>query len=302
MSSEFNDDYINKNINGKITPSLSDIIKFPFKDEDSFTQLPSLTYQSKENIDNIKDLGITPDNKKIQILNKQISTNNITTINSKNNNLKILNSNEETLIIDDNSNILFNISKENSNKKPSLTSLESKNFIDKYKEETKYFSKEQLLIFQEQHLPIPLEKSDDEKFKILSIQKFKNRKKPPFKSAKKYFEDEYMFQKAINEAQEFALLKKKKIVYSTQKNLFIFIPFYNKNLKEYKLPLFKDKDIGIYEYWQAHIQDSQIDEDFDTEDEQSVLAKNFCYKEIKDSILLLKKNGSSIVLNQKYLK
>jgi hypothetical protein len=32
------------------------------------------------------------------------------------------------------------------------------------------------------------------------------------------------------------------------------------------------------------------------------LAKNFCYKEIKDSILLLKKNGSSIVSNQKYLK
>ena len=26
MSTEFNDDYINKNINGKITPSLSDII------------------------------------------------------------------------------------------------------------------------------------------------------------------------------------------------------------------------------------------------------------------------------------
>ena len=111
-----------------------------------------------------------------------------------------------------------------------------------------------------------------------------------------------MFQKAINEAQEFALLKKKKIVYSTQKNLFIFIPFYNKNLKEYKLPLFKDKDIGIYEYWQAHIQHSEIDEDFDSEDEQIKLARNYCLKEMKESINYIKNYGFSIVSNMKNFK
>jgi hypothetical protein len=293
---------MNKNKKQKITPSLIDIFNFPISELNSFIKLPSLIHDSKENINN-NDLGITPENKKSQILNKEISTNIITPINSKNEIFKNINSNEEKLFLENNSKILFNISKENINKKPSLTSLESKNFLEQYKEKTKFLPYDELLKFQEDHLLIPFDKMNNERFKILSIQKLKDKKKTLFKSAKKFIEDENnIFQKAIEKAEEYALLKKKKIVYSTKKDLFIFIPFYNKKFEEKKFPLFKDKDIGIYEYWQAHIQHSEIDEDFDSEDEQIKLARNYCLKEMKESINYIKNYGFSIVSNMKNFK
>ncbi len=302
MSSDFKKEEMNKNKKQKITPSLIDIFNFPISELNSFIKFPSLIHDSKENINN-NDLGITPENKKSQILNKEISTNIITPINSKNEIFKNINSNEEKLFLENNSKILFNISKENINKKPSLTSLESKNFLEQYKEKTKFLPYDELLKFQEDHLLIPIDKMNNERFKILSIQKLKDKKKTLFKSAKKFIEDENnIFQKAIEKAEEYALLKKKKIVYSTKKDLFIFIPFYNKNFQEKKFPLFKDKDIGIYEYWQAHIQNSEIDEDFDSEDEQIELAQNYCLKEMKESINNIKNYGLCIVSNLKYFK
>ena len=302
MSSDFKKEEMNKNKKQKITPSLIDIFNFPISELNSFIKFPSLIHDSKENINN-NDLGITPENKKSQILNKEISTNIITPINSKNEIFKNINSNEEKLFLENNSKILFNISKENINKKPSLTSLESKNFLEQYKEKTKFLPYDELLKFQEDHLLIPIDKMNNERFKILSIQKLKDKKKALFKSAKKFIEDENnIFQKAIEKAEEYALLKKKKIVYSTKKDLFIFIPFYNKNFQEKKFPLFKDNDIGIYEYWQAHIQNSEIDEDFDSEDEQIELAQNYCLKEMKESINNIKNYGLYIVSNLKYFK
>ena len=302
MSSDFKKEEMNKKKKEKITPSLIDIFNFPISELNSFIKFPSLIHDSKENINN-NDLGITPENKKSQILNKEISTNIITPINSKNEIFKNINSNEEKLFLENNSKILFNISKENINKKPSLTSLESKNFLEQYKEKTKFLPYDELLKFQEDHLLIPIDKMNNERFKILSIQKLKDKKKTLFKSAKKFIEDENnIFQKAIEKAEEYALLKKKKIVYSTKKDLFIFIPFYNKKFEEKKFPLFKDKDIGIYEYWQAHIQNSEIDEDFDSEDEQIELAQNYCLKEMKESINYIKNYGFSIVSNMKNFK
>ena len=302
MSSDFKKEEMNKNKKQKITPSLIDIFNFPISELNSFIKFPSLIHDSKENINN-NDLGITPENKKSQILNKEISTNIITTINSKNEIFKNINSNEDTLFLDNNSKLLFNISGDNINKKPSLTSLESKNFLDQYKEKTKFLSYDELIKFQKEHLLIPIDKMNNEKYKILSIQKIKDKKNNLYKSAKKYIEDENnIFQKAIEKAEEYALLKKKKIVYSTKKDLFIFIPFYNKKFEEKKFPLFKDKDIGIYEYWQAHIQHSEIDEDFDSEDEQIKLARNYCLKEMKESINYIKNYGFSIVSNMKNFK
>ena len=302
MSSNLIKDEMNKNKKEKITPSLLDIFTFPKSDFNSINKLQSLIHESKENINN-NDLGITPENKKSQISNKEISTNIITTINSKNEIFKNINSNEDTLFLDNNSKLLFNISGDNINKKPSLTSLESKNFLEQYKEKTKFLPYDELLKFQEDHLLIPIDKMNNEKFKILSIQRMKNNSKSLFKSAKKYIEDENnIFQKAIEKAEEYALLKKRKIVYSTKKDLFIFIPFYNKKFEEKKFPLFKDKDIGIYEYWQTHIQHSEIDEDFDSEDEQIKLAHNYCLKEMKETINYIRSFGYSNVSNLKYIK
>ena len=186
MSSNLIKDEMNKNKKEKITPSLIDIFNFPISECNSIIKLPYLIYDSKENINN-NDLGITPENKKSEISKKQISTNNITTINSKDKTFKNIIPNEETIFLENNTKLLFNISNENTNKKPSLTSLESKNFLDQYKEKTKFLSYDELIKFQKEHLLIPIDKMNNEKYKILSIQKIKDKKNNLYKSAKKIY-------------------------------------------------------------------------------------------------------------------
>ena len=181
--------------------------------------------------------------------------------------------------------------------KPSLTSLESKN-------EMVNFNKNQLknnLLSEEKQLLIPIEKKNDEKYKLLTIQKIKN-KFPPFKSAKRFEEEEKKnFRKALDEAEKYAILKKKKIIYSNKKDIFVIVSLFNNKDEEFKFPLFRDNDIGIYKYWQAKIVDSQVDEDDDTDDEQERVAKYYCIKELKEAFEVLQDKGNKIVQNTKFL-
>ena len=181
--------------------------------------------------------------------------------------------------------------------KPSLTSLESKN-------EMINFNKNQLknnLLSEEKQLLIPIEKKNDEKYKLLTIQKIKN-KFPPFKSAKRFEEEEKkIFRKALDEAEKYAILKKKKIIYSNKKDIFVIVSLFNNKDEEFKFPLFRDNDIGIYKYWQAKIVDSQVDEDDDTDDEQERVAKYYCIKELKEAFEVLQDKGNKIVQNTKFL-
>ena len=61
--------------------------------------------------------------------------------------------------------------------------------------------------------------------------------------------------------------------------------------------IFRDKDIGIYEYWQAHIHETHIDEDIDTDDEQKIIARNFCVREIKQAFDYIKMNKNISFVN-----
>ena len=181
--------------------------------------------------------------------------------------------------------------------KPSLTSLESKN-------EMINFNKNQLknnLLSEEKQLLIPIEKKNDEKYKLLTIQKIKD-KFPPYKSAKRFDEEERkIFRNSLDEAEKYAILKKKKIIYSNKKDIFVFVSLFNNNDEEFKFPLFRDNDIGIYKYWQAKIVDSQVDEDDDTDDEQERVAKYYCIKELKEAFEVLQDKGNKIVQNTKFL-
>lgn len=52
-------------------------------------------------------------------------------------------------------------------------------------------------------------------------------------------------------------MKKKKIAHSVKKVFSSFLSFTNTTTGiAYKLPLYRDNDVGINEYWQAHIIES----------------------------------------------
>ena len=61
--------------------------------------------------------------------------------------------------------------------------------------------------------------------------------------------------------------------------------------------VFRDKDIGIYEYWQAHIHESHNDEDVETDDEQKRIARNFSISEVKEGLEYIKNNGYDAFVN-----
>ena len=62
--------------------------------------------------------------------------------------------------------------------------------------------------------------------------------------------------------------------------------------------IFRDKDIGVYEYWQAHIHEAQNDEDFDTDEEQKKLAKCYTIGEIKEALIYIRdKNFQDCFIN-----
>lgn len=115
---------------------------------------------------------------------------------------------------------------------------------------------EKLINHQQINLPIPIEKKDDEKYKLLKIQQMKKKTVSAFKSDKKAKEFNHIYQQEkLNSFNEYALLKKKKMVHSAMKTYTSFITLYL-NDKEIKFPIFVDKEIGIYEYWQEQIVES----------------------------------------------
>ena len=185
--------------------------------------------------------------------------------------------------------------------KPSLTSLESKNEMANYNNVLKNNGVDPNKL-EEKKLLIPISKKNDEKFKLLKIQKLK-KKFPPFQSAKRFEEEEKKnFKKYLEEEEKYSILKKKKIIYSTKKELFVFVSLFNDKGEEKKFPFFKDNDIGISHYWQAKIIDSQIDEDYETDEEQKNVAKYYCIKELKEAFQVIFNKGNKIVQNTKFLE
>ena len=77
------------------------------------------------------------------------------------------------------------------------------------------------------------------------------------------------------------------------------VNLYNDKDKPYQFPLFRDKDIGIYEYWQAHIVESKVDEDIDTDDEQLQIANSYNISELKEGIKEIREKGFEQLENKK---
>ena len=188
-----------------------------------------------------------------------------------------------------------------SSKKPSLTSLESRNKMEEFKKSYQNLPNEILLKIQEKNLLVPINKKNDEKFKLFQMNKIKNKKLPKYKSVKKYEEQNTEKKNELNNILNYNQLKKKKLVYSTRKNLYLIIPFTSESNEEINFPLFIDKDIGINEYWQQKMIESKVDEDAETDDEQTKLATSYCFKEVEEGLNLFINEGEKIIRNKKFI-
>ena len=216
--------------------------------------------------------------------------------------------------------------------KPSLTSTSSRNKLLEYKLSKKYREEdsieyqrltnkkvlfevhkveqpketidefEELIHYQQQNLPVPIEKKDDEKFKLLKMKQMKRLSLPSNKSVRKYDDWTTDYEKQIKTQLDYSTIKKRKISHSTRKIYSSLLKCYNFKNEEIIFPLFTDKDIGVYEYWQAHIIESKADEDVMTDDEQLMLAGAYIISEMKEAIECYVKEGDVSVKNLMYIK
>ena len=96
-------------------------------------------------------------------------------------------------------------------------------------------------------------------------------------------------------------VEKEKNVYSNTKAMMLELILKNKN-KEKNFPLYKDQDIGIYEYWQVPLIESKIDEDNDSDNEQIDLAKKVCELDLLEGVKYIQKNGIESLFNNKFIR
>ena len=189
---------------------------------------------------------------------------------------------------------------QNSNK-PKLSLKDSRTKLKELRDKLYPLSINEKIRAQESILPVPLEKMNDEKYKILRMHNLKRPSLPEYKSCEKY-EDYYKpFEDSFKKNNEFYLLKKKKSIYSNTKVMKLQIKLKNKNMEK-EFPLYKDQDIGVYEYWQVPLIESKIDEDNDSDEEQINLAKKVCDLDLMEGIKYIQKNGIESLYNERYKK
>ena len=267
--------------------------------------------QTKEkNIDNLKEESSSEDFKtKINYNNEEInkiSTNFSTEFQVFSQHKQFINNENDPTLDEKMKNIYENsFSKENiyfkdSLQKPTLSLKDSRTKIKQLRDQLNFFPEEEILKKQEELLPVPIEKSNDEKFKILKMHNLKRKSLPEYKSMQK-FDDYKSFEDSFNEKNQYFILKKKKSVYSNTKFIKLKLNLTNEN-KNVAFPLFRDQDIGIYEYWQVPLIESKIDEDKDSDDEQINLAHKVCELDLNEGIKYLEKNGIKSLYNNKFLE
>ena len=186
------------------------------------------------------------------------------------------------------------------NKKPRLSLKESRTKLKQLRDKLYPLSESERIEAQEELLPVPLEKMNDEKFKILRMHKLKKASLPEYKSCEKYDNYYKSFEDSIKAKNDFFLLKNKKPIYSNTKVMKLEISLKNKKKEEKKFPLYKDQDIGVYEYWQAPLIESKIDEDIDSDEEQINLARKVCDLDLMEGIKYIQKNGIESIFNYRF--
>ena len=184
-------------------------------------------------------------------------------------------------------------------KKPKLSLKESRTKLKQLRDKLYPLSEDERIQAQGDLLPVPREKMDDEKYKILRIHYLKKPSLPEYKSCEKYDNYYKPFEDSLNAKNEYFLLKNKKPVYSNTKIMKLEILLKNKN-KEKKFPLYKDQDIGVYEYWQVPLIENKIDEDNDSDEEQINLARKVCELDLMEGIKYIQKNGFESLYNNRF--
>ena len=269
---------------------------------------PKKNKYKDKNIDDSKEESLSEDyNSKINIKEdaNKISTNFSTEFQTFSPHKQFIN-NENDNTLDTKLKNIYEDSFSNENlflkdimKKPKLSLKDSRTKLKELRDKlNNYLSEEEIIKKQEELLPVPLEKKNDEKFKILKMHNLKRKSLPEYKSTQKY-EDYMSFEDSFNKKNEYYLLKKKKSVYSNTKIIKLKIYFHNKN-KEVMFPMFLDKDIGVYEYWQVPLIESKVDEDNDSDEEQIKLATKVCELDLNEGIKYLEKNGIESLYNNKF--
>jgi hypothetical protein len=181
-------------------------------------------------------------------------------------------------------------------KKPRLSLKDSRTKLKQLRDKLYPLSEEEKIKEQEKLLAVPLNKMNDEKYKLLKMHNLKKKSLPEYKSCTK-FEDYYKpFENSLDKKNEYFLLKRKKSVYSSTKSMILEFNLKNKE-KEKTFPLYKDQDIGVYEYWQVPLIESKVDEDNDSDDEQIKLAKHVCHLDLLEGIKYIQKNGIDEIMN-----
>ena len=185
--------------------------------------------------------------------------------------------------------------------KPRLSLKDSRTKIKQLREKLYSLDEDERLKEQENYLAVPLNKMNDEKYKLLKMHNLKKKSLPEYKSCTKY-EDYYKpFEKSLDKRNEYFLLKQKKGVYSSSKDMILEINLKN-NDKERNFPLYRDQDIGVFEYWQVPLIESKIDEDNDSDEEQINLAKKVCNLDLMEGIKYIQENGIDEILNRRHIK
>ena len=152
---------------------------------------------------------------------------------------------------------------------------------------------EEIINYQQKHMVVPISRKDDEAFKLLTMKNIKKKSLPVYKSAKKI--EDIEARKELDSAIEYSIVKKKAITHSVKKNLYIIHRLYDEEDKEYKFPLFKDADIGINQYWQNHLVESNEDEDIDTDEEVLESAVSCTLSELEEALNEVREKGIKVV-------
>ncbi len=214
---------------------------------------------------------------------------------------------ENNLSLGDKINTIYNESENSSSnnsknfrlmpsKKPRLSLKDSRTKLKQLRDKLYPLSEEEKIKEQEKLLAVPLNKMNDEKYKLLKMHNLKKKSLPEYKSCTK-FEDYYKpFENSLDKKNEYFLLKRKKSVYSSTKSMILEFNLKNKE-KEKTFPLYKDQDIGVYEYWQVPLIESKVDEDNDSDDEQIKLATHVCHLDLLEGIKYIQKNGIDEIMN-----
>ena len=301
----------------KIHSETTKVANNPFLSSEKFSIFSP--NESKTNI-NIKIISCSQSNSKMKIKpsleeknkiqkfpqssNLNLSTNYQTF--SRNNPLENENKENENEFLADKINDLYNSSSSSFSfynnliyNKPRLSLKDSRTKIKKLREKLYNLTDEEKIREQENLLPVPLNKMNDEKYKLLKMHNLKKKSLPEYKSCTKFEEYYKPFEKAIDNRNEYFLLKKNKSVYSTAKHMMLEINLSNKN-KGKSFPLYKDQDIGVYEYWQVPLIENKIDEDNDSDNEQINLAAKVCNLDLYEGIKYVQQNGLNDILNRIY--